>query len=182
MIIERLAKDVLGDRYFLDLFMKLSKHIGNHILKENFEDTITQKELSHLLRFGDILSNSREPEARNIAYKIISLLNTMYNNDPIYQSYSKAILSKLGNFPAINYLNYDVELPYDRKLEILLKQALQKVNGTSDIYFTDAQYELFVRLQESDFYSFAGPTSMGKSFIIKAFIQEILQTTSVALM
>ena len=40
--------------------------------------------------------------------------------------------------------------------------------------FTDVQFELFQKLTASQFFSFSGPTSMGKSFLIKAFINLVL--------
>ena len=49
----------------------------------------------------------------------------------------------------------------------------QKVPGTEKI-FTDAQYRLFEAIKDSNHFSFSGPTSFGKSFIMDAFINYII--------
>lgn len=41
--------------------------------------------------------------------------------------------------------------------------------------FTDAQYRLFEEIKDSNHYSFSGPTSFGKSFIMDAFINNIIE-------
>ncbi|MFC8770862.1 DEAD/DEAH box helicase [Bacillus cereus] len=174
MIFDRLSADIFEDSYFQELFFKLSKHNAYEIIGENGTEVISEKDLKHLLRFSDILSNASEPKFRNMSYKIVSLLNQSFCENPIYKTYSTAILSKIGNFPAINYLDYKVELPFERRLDVGIKKKRQKVEGMTDIYFTDAQFNLFSEMKNSNFYSFSGPTSMGKSFIIKCFIKDTI--------
>lgn len=175
MIFDNLSKDVVKDEYFLMLYKNLSKDISNYIFKEQLQKhLIGDKELLHLLRFSDILSNSTIEEYRNLAYKVVSLLNTRHNTNPIYKTYSVAILNELGNFPAINYLNYDIDLPFERNLNMEIKKEIHKVPGDDNKVFTDSQYSLFKQLKDSNMYSFSGPTSMGKSFMMKMFISDIL--------
>ncbi|PFR26496.1 hypothetical protein COK19_12785 [Bacillus cereus] len=174
MIFDRLSADIFEDSYFQELFLKLSKNNAYEILGENITDVISEKELKHLLRFSDILSNASDPKFRNMSYKIVSLLNQSFCENPIYKTYSTAILSKIGNFPAMNYLDYKVELPFERRLDVGVKKKRQRVEGMNDTYFTDAQFNLFSEMKESNFYSFSGPTSMGKSFIIKCFIKDTI--------
>lgn len=178
-IFNKLSKDVFNDAYFKKLFEKTSFIYANHLfhfLNEN--DKLSKTEYIHLLRFADILSNSSNPEARNKSYQIISILNHNYKNDPIYRTYSKAVFSKLGNFPAIQYLKEKdenfAELPFDRNLEKDVKKIIQAVPDSDELIFTDTQYQLFTELTNSSFFSFSGPTSMGKSFIIKSFIRKAL--------
>ncbi|WP_342026094.1 DEAD/DEAH box helicase [Cytobacillus pseudoceanisediminis] len=173
MIFNRLSEDVLVDEYFISLFKKLSEGYGKNLLIGT-EVLFSNKELKDLLRFSDILSNSTITSNRNLAYKIVSLLQYMFKDNPIYQNYSTAILAKLGNFPALNLLNFKVELPYDRRIEANTKKIIQRVDGLNGPIFTDSQYALFKRLKNSNYFSFAGPTSMGKSFLIKAFIKNII--------
>ena len=178
-IFNEFSKDIFNDIYFQQLFEKISIIYANqlfHFFNEN--DKLLKTEYIHLLRFADILSNSSNPEARNKSYQIISILNHNYKNDPIYRTYSKAVFSKLGNFPAIQYLkekdeNFS-ELPFDRNLEKNVKKIIQAVPDSDGLIFTDTQYQLFTELTNSSFFSFSGPTSMGKSFIIKSFIKKAL--------
>lgn len=178
-IIEKLTEDILMDEYFNQLFRKsslLSAYNQFNILNN---DTLSEKELKDILRFADILSNSTDSIARNKAYQIITFLNTNYSNDPIYKTVSKAVYSKLGNFPAIKYLEEynenNSELPLNRLIEVEAKTLIQQVPGSDKFTFTDAQFELFSSLSNSIEYSFSAPTSMGKSFIIKAFIKKVIK-------
>jgi replicative superfamily II helicase len=145
------------------------------------EDVLREQEYVHLLRFADILSNSSDSKARNKSYQIISILNHAYKEDPTYRTYSKAVFAKLGNFPAIEYLEdkdrNPAQLPFDRNLEKTAKEIIQSVPDTEGLVFTDVQYALFTELKNSKLFSFSGPTSMGKSFIIKSFIREVLRNT-----
>ncbi len=178
-IIEKLTEDVLQDTYFNILFEKSALLSAYSQFGLEYHNDFSEKELKDILRFADILSNSKTPLARNKAYQIITFLNEKYARKPLYKTLSKAVYSKLGNFPAINYLTKynenNSELPLNRLIEVEAKSLIQKVPNSDDLIFTDAQFELFSGLSKSTEYSFSGPTSMGKSFIMKAFIKKVIQ-------
>ncbi len=177
-MIERLANDVLQDEYFITLNIKAAKLLANNLFSENGRSKkLTEKELHDTLRFADILSNSKNPKARNKAYQLITLLNEDYKVNPYYQTFSHSVLTKLGNFPGIEFLKNDnnsSELPFDRELEKKVKEFIQAVPDTEDLIFTDSQFELYKKISGSKHFSFSGPTSMGKSFIIKSFIRKVV--------
>lgn len=177
-MIERLANDVLQDEYFIKLNNKAAKLLANNLFSENGRnEKLTEKELNDTLRFADILSNSKNPKARNKAYQLITLLNEDYKANPYYQTFSHSVLAKLGNFPGIEFLkneNNSSELPFDRELEKKIKEFIQAVPDTEDLIFTDSQFELYKKISGSKHFSFSGPTSMGKSFIIKSFIRKVV--------
>lgn len=177
-MIERLANDVLQDEYFINLNNKAAKLLANNLFSENGRSIkLTEKELNDTLRFADILSNSKNPKARNKAYQLITLLNEDYKANPYYQTFSHSVLAKLGNFPGIEFLkneNNSSELPFDRELEKKVKEFIQAVPDTEDLIFTDSQFELYKKISGSKHFSFSGPTSMGKSFIIKSFIRKVV--------
>jgi len=177
-MIERLANDVLQDEYFIKLNNKAAKLLANNLFSENGRSIkLTEKELHDTLRFADILSNSKNPKARNKAYQLVTLLNDDYKANPYYQTFSHSVLAKLGNFPGIEFLkneNNSSELPFDRELEKKVKEFIQAVPDTEDLIFTDSQFELYKKISGSKHFSFSGPTSMGKSFIIKSFIRKVV--------
>ncbi|MDP2042255.1 MAG: DEAD/DEAH box helicase [Algoriphagus sp.] len=177
-MIERLANDVLQDEYFIKLNNKAAKLLANNLFSENGGSIkLTEKELNDTLRFADILSNSKNPKARNKAYQLITLLNEDYKANPYYQTFSHSVLAKLGNFPGIEFLkneNNTSELPFKRELEKKVKEFIQAVPDTEDLIFTDSQFELYKKISGSKHFSFSGPTSMGKSFIIKSFIRKVV--------
>lgn len=178
-IIEKLTEDILGDNYFKYLFKKCSLINAYYTINKDSINNLTDKEFKDSLRFADILSNSSNSLARNKSYQIITFLNFYYSNDKIYRTISKAVYSKLGNFPAVNYLenlNSNIaEIPFDRMIEVEAKKLIQQVPDSENQVFTDSQYFLFKNLSSSLKYSFSGPTSMGKSFIIKAFIRKVIK-------
>lgn len=174
----RIADDVFQNEYFVSLFRKAAKRYFDEFwLEENALD-LTEKELVHLLRFADILSCSSDSKARNQAYQVLSLIHSFHRENHIYRTYTAAILAQLGNFPGINYVTKDfeieIELPLGREIEKAQKEDVQKVPGDSGFIFTDPQFQLFRQIKNSRAFSFSGPTSMGKSFIIKSFIREII--------
>ena len=139
VLITRLTNDILSDQYFNDLFIKCASEAGQRIITNNGSQSLSQKELNHLLRFSDILSNSNSSAARNKAHQIITYLNHKYSSDPAYRTISKAVFAKLGNFPAINYLERrnenEAELPFLRRTEKTLKEIEQAVPGREDFCF-----------------------------------------------
>ena len=178
-MIERLATDVLQDTYFTALYNKAAKLFANELfLATESEQEFNEKELSDLLRFADILSNSKNPVSRNKAYQIITLLNQKQKTNPYYKIFSHSVSAKLGNFPAIEYLKNEdkniSELPFERDIEKKVKEFIQTVPDTEDLIFTDSQFELYTKISNSKHFSFSGPTSMGKSFIIKSFIRKVV--------
>lgn len=182
-IADRLSNEILQEnKYFENLMTKISRVAVNHLFNSSIEKYLpTNKEVIHALRFADILSSSTSSTARNLSFQIVSALNSDFRDDPAYQLYSQAVLSKLGNFPGINYIavrdQSRSKLPVEREVEKVYKKITHSVPGHEDFVFTDSQFELFSVLKKSKFFSFSGPTSMGKSFIIKAFIRLSLENT-----
>ncbi len=178
IIADRIAKDIIGSSYFQSLFKTCLEYSYYQILSMEVQSDFSKKEYRDLLRFADLLSTASLPEARTFAYQIITYLNFKYKNDPHYCMVSKSVYYNLGNFPAVSYLNRvdqnHIELPLDKKVQIEAKKVIQEVPNVENLYFTDTQYALYTSLSVSREFSFSGPTSMGKSFIIKAFIRRII--------
>lgn len=175
-LIESLAKECLVDEYFIDLFGKLERKAAYNLFKLD-DEKLTNKEYVDILRFGDMLSRSKDPEALNKAFKIISLLVHEYSEDELFQSFAQSIFIKMGNFPALKYLESHLDsiadIPLDVVLSRSIKEEFQKIPNT-EFVFTDSQYEIFEKLKNSNHFSFSGPTSLGKSFIINTFIRHLI--------
>lgn len=175
--IQELANSALKDDYLQKLIEKAEHIYGLYFLRKSSDSTLTEKEYLDIMRFADILSRDINCEGRNLAYKIISILYPFYKGDEYYKFISNSVMTKLGNFPSLGLImekddarRYDTpELLLDKQL----KEVYQKVPGTEKI-FTDAQYRLFEAIKDSNHFSFSGPTSFGKSFIMDAFINYII--------
>lgn len=175
--IQELVNSALEDDYLQKLIEKAEHIYGLNFLKKSIDNLLSEKEYLDIMRFADILSRDINYEGRNIAYKIISILYPFYKDDEYYKFICNSVMTKLGNFPSLGLImekddagRYDTpELLLDKQL----KEVYQKVPGTEKI-FTDAQYRLFEAIKDSNHFSFSGPTSFGKSFIMDAFINYII--------
>lgn len=157
------------------LFNSLQKENMGIGLDNGDSIKLSEKEFSDLLRFADILCRSKTATGRNKAYKIISLLYDQYNCNPYFQTCSDSVLTKLGIFPTLQLLenNKVVCSNVEVSLEKSVKETFQ-MSPLEGKVFTDSQYSLFEKMKNSNHFSFSGPTSFGKSFIMEAFINYII--------
>jgi hypothetical protein len=175
-VISELSEKALQDDYLKEIFYK-SEQINTHKLFGIEQDKLSEKEFVDLLRFSDLLSRSKNSDAQNRAYKIISLLEENHHNEQIFQTFANSVMVKLGNFPALSLLektNTNTSQPYETLFIRAVKETYQEIPN-SEYIFTDPQYKIFESLKGSNHYSFSGPTSLGKSFIINAFIRYLIK-------
>ncbi|MEB2282593.1 DEAD/DEAH box helicase [Lysinibacillus xylanilyticus] len=173
--LNELANKALKDPYLESLIYKLEKFYGYHFINSFCNESLNEKEYSDLLRFGDILCRSKNTEARNLSYKIISLLYNFYKGDKFFKLHAATVMVKLGNFPSLQLAVNSEQINLDEvKIESIIKETYQIAPGSNNI-FTDAQYKVFEELKDSNHFSFSGPTSFGKSFIIESFIKYLIK-------
>lgn len=175
-IIDELAVKAVNDEYFIKLYRKIEKIYFEKFIKKNDFMELTEKEISNVLRFSEILCRSENYEYKNRAFKIVSILYELYGDKEEIRIIINSILVKLGNFPAIKMIEKEKNI-YENseiKLEKVLKQTYQNTPDEKHI-FTDSQYKVFKSIIASNHYSFSGPTSFGKSFIMEEFIQYIIK-------
>ena len=173
---EELSQQALMDEYFIELLLKAEVIAASSFFNID-SDSLSSKEFVDILRFADILSRSGSSEAKNKAYKTVSLLSEQYSEDELFLSFSKSILVRLGNFPALTFLEDSSSVEVAPPLEVVFERVFKEVFHAipnSDHVFTDAQYEIYENLKKNNHYSFSGPTSLGKSFIIKSFIRHLI--------
>lgn len=180
--IEELSQDALVDDYLNQLIYKLDVSNFKHLFKIKEIEEISDKEFHDSLRFADILSRSEMPDARNISLKIIGLLleNPKYKLDKTLKLFAASVMMKLGNFPSLEILGGIDEIDDEEVIrEKIIKSVMQLAPNGQKI-FTDAQYQIFEKLKDSNNYSFSGPTSFGKSFIMESFIEHLIKTRNAA--
>lgn len=174
--LEELAERAINDDYLKLLIYKAEILYGESLFGYYEKESFTSKEYYDFMRFADILSRSKEAKARNTALKIVSLLyeNTDYRNDNDFNKFLKSVLIKLGNFPSLSIVNDDRTNCDDEIMaDDILKRTMQMAPNSKYV-FTDAQYNLFEKIKDSNHYSFSGSTSFGKSFIFESFIKYII--------
>lgn len=175
-LIEKMILKTDNDIYYNYLFSKIEKMYFDKILQARNSCQLTIKECEDLLRYADILSRAVDSQHRQEAYKIISYMNEFYKNNEEFKIVAESILIKLGNFPAEKIINKEKNLYIDveTRIDKAIKETYQSTPDNK-YTFTDKQYELFNKLKNSNHYSFSGPTSFGKSFIIEEFIKYIIE-------
>lgn len=174
-VIDKLNKKAIKDAYLYKLLEKVQVNYGRKLFNENFLK-LSDKELSDILRFSDILSRSEIALHRNIALKIISTLFEEYKEVPIFQLFAQNTMIKVGNFPSLGLIkNIGLEI-YNSELEAgeLVKKTFQQTS-IEDQYFTDSQYEIFQRIINSNHFSFSAGTSFGKSFLFMEYAKWLIR-------
>ncbi|MCD2499076.1 DEAD/DEAH box helicase [Microbacterium nymphoidis] len=147
--------------------------------------TVDDALVDRLLRYADIMSHSTIPAHREAAYNLIALLREIDElvglsdrGSARVTAVATAVLIELGNFPGLRTLTNVTEstyaLPVSRGVLRAAKEVTQATKrGTQTL--TDTQFQIAERMRGEDFFSFSGPTSLGKSFILKDAIYDIVR-------
>lgn len=178
------AKKTFGEVYFSELNQ-------NSYLKQIYEDILynyalkvfhftnrRKKEIpmEQALAFADLLSKSNHStladEQKMWAQEIITMLLYVYPEDERVSYMAGAVLESVGN-----YQGFDIAKSSYRGTDILdrltteFKKDYYAIPGEDDKYFMVAQKMAFDRFT-TEYFSYSGPTSMGKSYIMRMFIKQ----------
>ena len=163
-----------NDDYLQEIYETILFNYSMNLLHQSHRNKAINKD--HALRFADILSKSaghkNSEKHKTWAQEIIALLNSLYPNDAKIKAYASSVLSSIGNYRGLQliksryknaslleelYINFDMDylsIPYQE-----------------DKYFFHSQKEIYEKLEEKTF-SYSGPTSMGKSLLMRMFIKD----------
>lgn len=142
-----------------------------------------QVQIKDALRFADLLSKSTyAPTAdrdHQWGQEIATLLHLVYPQDEAVKYYLGSVLSAVGNYrglkaPAVGgYKSADVldGIFYEFDKESHL------IPGRVGEYFFHDQKSVYDRLGDP-YFSYSGPTSMGKSFVVQTYIKEQIEKGS----
>jgi len=133
------------------------------------------------LRFADLLSKSayRPTEDRDHQWgqELVTLLRLVYPNDESVKYYLGSVLSAVGNYRGLKapaaegYRSADVLdgifYEFDKRNHL--------IPGRKDEYFFHDQKNVYDRLNNK-FFSYSGPTSMGKSFVVQTYIKQQIES------
>lgn len=186
----RVAADVLSDRIvertdYVEDLAALERGVAESFLTGSTAVEVDDALVGRMLRYADIMSHSTEDRHRERAYNVLALLQEF--DDLVGLSHrasrrvaavSTAVLIELGNFPGLQTLanagGETFALPVSREVLRAAKEVVQATrHGSATL--TDTQFQIAERLRGEDFFSFSGPTSLGKSFILKDVIYDIVR-------
>lgn len=128
------------------------------------------------LRFADLLSKSTDPTKSELhkvwAQEIVALLNTLYPQNASVQFVMGSVLTNVCNYRGLS-LHQNAFVPNNTFEEAYeeYKKSILKIPAQSEGYFFKSQLAVFDSLNKERF-SYSGPTSMGKSFVMRIFIKE----------
>lgn len=189
----KIAAVALGDLilkrdHFRDIFAHAELMVASAFLTDAaVSEPLEVSDTRSLLRYADVLSHSTEEKHRDLAYGIIALLREYdeligleEDTRDHARAVSEAVLIQLGNFPGIKTLQKDeagrFAMPISRGVVRAAKEVLHATHR-GDAVLTDTQFDIAEGLRGADYFSFSGPTSLGKSFILKDALYEIVQRT-----
>lgn len=135
--------------------------------------------IAHALRFADLLSKSNHSTKSELhkiwAQEIVALLDKLHPDDPIIKHFLGSVLSSAGNILGERHAGeYQSLSPYDAFFHDFNKELLRVPVVGENAHFFRTQKQAFDRFS-SDYFSYSGPTSMGKSFIMRMFLKKQVQ-------
>ena len=169
-------KDIEQNEYLNELYENLLFNYSIRLLQT--DDEMKELNLEDLLIFADILSKSNHPtnagKHKVWGQEIASIAKYVYPNNSIVDCYLNSILSNNGNYRGLDLMGFDTFS--DGFLGDIYNQYSKKlleIPADPTKHFFKSQKKIYDHLEDSSF-SFSGPTSMGKSFIMRMFIKEKL--------
>lgn len=164
------------DQFYINVYDNI---LFNFALKQlNINLPYKEIDINKALRYADILSrsnhNEKGDEHRIIAQEMVSILNDLYPYNEQIKYYLGTILTNNGNYLGKTKLvpNYKSIDPMEI-LNDIINEKLLAIPGEENKLFFFQQKEVFNNLN-CKYYSYSGPTSMGKTFIIRMFIKDKL--------
>ena len=151
------------------MFNAIAHHLG---LKKKPQ---TETAIANLLRATSFFAESENKHKRLLAYEIATSIYTLYQSDfNGIKSILYCVLSKLGNFPAIQYFNHTLEIPKELPTRLsFLSIHHQQANMPQElegIALTDYQQQVWKTLNQNKSVILSAPTSAGKSFIAQQYL------------
>ena len=166
---------IKANPYLNELYGNILYNYSLMLLKN---ETTPRKEVSikDALRFADVLSKSIDNKDADLhriwAQEIVALLDKLYPQSEAIRYYMGSVLSNTGNFRGL-----DLRVPDYTSASVLdrlyaeFNKEMVAIPAEPDKQFFRAQKAVYEHLTDTCF-SYSGPTSMGKSFVMRMFIKE----------
>lgn len=168
--------DIENNSYLNELYERILYNYGLKSFYFDLSRYAKPYDLMDALRFADILSKSNHPERRDIqkmwAQEIIILLNHLEEESPLVKLYAGSVFSSTGNHQGLKQTNaaYEESDMLERIFAVFRSDYLT-IPADKDKQFFSAQKEVYDHFSDH-FFSYSGPTSMGKTFIMRMFIKD----------
>lgn len=172
-LIDKITQDSLESEHFQCLYSDLTKKYANYRL--GLVEEVDYESTNALYRYADIFSLSKLSEHRVLAYRIIVRLLSVSEKKYELGNIARSIFTKMGLF--VSESRFDslaYPMPLEKEIMRLYKKDKQKSNFGDEI-FTDSQFKVFSAIKKYNHFSFSGPTSFGKSFLIRNYVYQSIE-------
>ena len=176
---EEIYREIDKNEYLHELYADILHIYSLKILHgEDIEQQLpdTSPEVLDALRFADLLSKSagvpNSEKHKSWAQEIVALLSAIYPNSAKVKHYTVSVLATVGNYRGLQLIeSADGSLSFLEELFANFDKDYLAVPHQENKYFFHSQKAIYDRLDDSTF-SYSGPTSMGKSLLMRMFIKD----------
>ncbi len=169
---EEIFADIESNKYLQEIFSNITY---NYTLKLFVGINKTPKEINinDALRFADLLSKSTyKEEHRELAQQIIAILYFLYPDNKKIDLFAHSILQVIGNYRGLELLQGEQNnISFFDEVYSKFDKKYLAIPYQEGMYFFHPQKAIYDRLNEESF-SYSGPTSLGKSFLLRTFIKD----------
>lgn len=168
--------DIDSNEYLNEIHEKILFNYALRLFQLETKGKVKEFDLLDALRFADLLSKSNHQEAsvrhKIWAQEIIVLLNELYPDNSLVKLYAGSVFSSVGNHRGLQKINADYKdiSTFERVFAQYRSDYLTIPADTEKKFFSE-QKLAYDHLDDPCF-SYSGPTSMGKSFIMRMFIKD----------
>lgn len=168
---DAIAADLKRNEYLKKLHQQLLRSYALYLFEK--QPDLSIKEIQDLLIFSDHMSKTTDISLEQLPLEIVITLNKMYPDSHSIKFYKNRIFEELGNFSRPSNEEFKLEKSVNSLAESVRKKDEQTSRKlpTGKGYFIGEQKGLYDSLSYK-LNSFSAPTSMGKSFLMKMFIEE----------
>ena len=172
---ESIFKDIESNEYLQEIYNAILYNYSLNLFGISKKDPVDFN-LVDALRFADLLSKSTDPTRSELhkvwAQEIVALLNALYPQNKSVKFIMGSVLTNVCNYRGLSlHQNKYVPNSTFEKAYEEYKKSILKIPSHSEGYFFKSQRAVFDSLSK-DRFSYSGPTSMGKSFVMRVFIKE----------
>lgn len=134
-------------------------------------------DIDDTLRFADLLSKSAGTEFseqhHSLAQELIILLDATTPDNEQIRYVMGSVLSNTSNYLGISHsVPGFIESNLFDRLSTEISKDYLRIPSEENHYFLRSQKDAFEHMTRDAFFSYSGPTSMGKSFVMRTFIRE----------
>lgn len=171
---EFLYKDIDKNIYLNEIYDNILYNYAIGLFR--IELPMKNVDIEAALRFSDLLSKSvdklNSDRHKIWAQEIVALLYSLYPQNKTVLYYMGSVLVSTGNYRGMNMMTpeYQPSTLFERVYTSFDRDYLSIPSEPSEQFFR-SQKSVYDHFKDS-YFSYSGPTSMGKSFIMRMFIKQ----------